>query len=92
MSDDATDVYAWTQAQATAIRAKEWATVDLEPVAEAIESLGNEPRHAVRSHLRVVLWPLLTWASQPDRRGTSWRTSLLHARVEIADRLEDDPS
>jgi Domain of unknown function DUF29 len=80
-----TDFYAWTQAQAAAIRAKDWATVDLEHVAEEIESLGNEQRHA-------VLWHLLKWASQPDHRTTSWRTSILNARVEIADRLEDYPS
>jgi Domain of unknown function DUF29 len=92
MSHYDTDFYAWTQAQAAAIRAKDWATVDLEHVAEEIESLGNEQRHAVRSHLRVLLWHLLKWASQPDHRGTSWRTSLLNARVEIADRLEDYPS
>jgi hypothetical protein len=92
MSDYETDFYAWTQAQAAAIRAKDWATVDLEHVAEEIESLGNEQRHAVRSHLRVLLWHLLKWAAQPDHRGASWRTSILNARVEIADRLEDYPS
>jgi hypothetical protein len=92
MSDYDDDFYAWTQAQAAAIRAKDWATVDLEHVAEEIECLGNEQRHAVRSHLRVLLWHLLKWACQPDHRSTSWRTSILTARVEIADRLEDYPS
>ena len=92
MSDYDTDFYAWTQAQSAALRAKDWATVDLEHVAEEIESLGNEQRHAVRSHLRVLLWHLLKRAAQPDRRTTSWRTSLLNARAEIADRLEDYPS
>jgi len=87
-----TDFYAWTQAQAAAIRAKDWATVDLEHVAEEIESLGNEQRHAVRSHLRILLWHLLKGASQPDHRGTSWRTSILNARAEISDRLDDNPS
>jgi hypothetical protein len=87
-----TDFYAWTQAQAAALRAKDWAALDIEHIAEEIESLGNEQRHAVRSHLRVLLWHLLKWASQPDHRTTSWRTSILNARAEIADRLEDYPS
>jgi hypothetical protein len=87
-----TDFYAWTQAQAVALRAKEAKTLDWDHLAEEIESLGNEQRHAVRSHLRVLLWHLLKWAYQPDHRGPSWRTSIVNARAEIADRLEDYPS
>ena len=91
MGEYDTDFYAWTQAQAAATRAKEWKTLDLENLAEEIERLGNEPRHALRRHLRVLLWHLLTWAYQPDHRGASWLTSIGNARAEIADRLEDQP-
>jgi hypothetical protein len=92
MSDYDTDFYTWTQAQAAALRAKDVAALDLEHLAEEIEALGNEQRHAVRSHLRVLLWHGLKWAYQPDHRTPSWRTSILNARAEIADRLEDEPS
>jgi hypothetical protein len=92
MRDYDTDFYTWTQTQAAALRAKDWAALDLDHLAEEIEALGNEQRHAVRSHLRVLLWHVLKWAYQPDHRGPSWRTSILNARVEIADRLEDYPS
>jgi hypothetical protein len=86
------DFYAWTQAQAAALRAKEAKTLDWNHLAEEIESSGNEPRHAVRRHLLVLLWHLLTWAYQPDHRGPSWLTSIGNARAEIADRLEDQLS
>jgi hypothetical protein len=92
MSDYDTDFYGWTQAQAAALRAKDWAALDLDHVAEEIEALGNEQRHAVRSHLRVLLWHLLKWAYQPDHRSRSWLISIANARAEIADRLEDYPS
>jgi Domain of unknown function DUF29 len=92
MSDYETDFYQWTQTQAAALRAKDWGALDVDNLAEEIESLGNEQRHAVRSHLRVLLWHGLKWAYQPDHRSTSWRTSILNARAEIADRLEDYPS
>jgi Domain of unknown function DUF29 len=92
MSDYDTDFYTWTQAQAAALRAKDVAALDLEHLAEEIEALGNEQRHAVRSHLRVLLWHGLKWAYQPDHRTPSWRTSILNVRAEIADRLEDEPS
>jgi hypothetical protein len=90
--DYETDFYAWTQAQAAALRAKDVTALDLEHLAEEIEASGNEQRHAVRSQLRVLLWHLLKWGYQPDHRTMSWRTSILNARAEIADRLEDSPS
>jgi hypothetical protein len=87
-----TDFYAWTRQQAQALAAKDWRALDLDHLVEEIESLGNEQRHAVRSHLRVLLWHLLKWAYQPDHRSASWRTSILNARAEITDRLEDNRS
>jgi len=86
-----TDFYAWTQTQAAALRAKDWAAVDLEHVAEEIESLGNEQAHAVESHLRILLAHLLKWRYQPHRRRRSWQLSCLNARDEIDRRLQRNP-
>jgi Domain of unknown function DUF29 len=86
MSDYDTDFYAWTQAQAAALRAKEWKTLDVENLAEEIESLGNEQEHAVRSHLRNLLLHLLKCAYLPPPRR-SWVRSILNARDEIDWRL-----
>ena len=36
------DFYAWTQAQAAALRAKEWKTLDVESLAEEIADVGIE--------------------------------------------------
>jgi hypothetical protein len=91
MSDYDTDFYTWTQAQAAALRAKDWAALDLDHLAEEIDALGNEQRHAVQSHLRILLWHLLKWAYQPDHRTTSWRLSILNARDEIDARLARNP-
>jgi Domain of unknown function DUF29 len=87
-----TDFYAWTQAQADALRAKDWAALDLAHVVEEIEALGNEQRHAVESHLRILLAHLLKWVYQPQRRRRSWRVSIGNARAEIAQRLRTSPS
>jgi hypothetical protein len=88
-----TDFYGWTQIQAAALRDEElkWLKdldLDLDNLAEEIESLGNEQRHAIRSHLRNLLLHLLKWRYQTDRRGESWFASIDNAREEIADRLE----
>jgi hypothetical protein len=89
------DFYAWTQAQAAALRGKRWDVLDLEHLAEEIESLGKRDRRALESHLRVLLTQLLKWRYQPDqraRRGLSWRRSLRNARDAIEQVLRDSPS
>jgi hypothetical protein len=81
------DLYAWTQAQAAALRAKQWETLDLANLAEEIESLGSEQAHAIESHLAILLMHLLRWRYQPARRSQSWRLSIRNARIEIRKRL-----
>jgi hypothetical protein len=85
------DFYTWTQAQANYVRAGVWVAVDMEHVAEEIEALGNEQRHAVESHLRILLAHLLKWRYQPRRRRRSWQISVLNARAEITRRLDRNP-
>ena len=92
MSDYDTDFYAWTQAQATAIRAKDWAALDLDHVAEEIERLGIADEHAITRHLQRLLLHLLKWRYQPTHRTPSWRRSVRQARDTIADRMERSPS
>jgi hypothetical protein len=91
MSKYEDDFSAWTQEQAEHLRAGLWSAVDVAHVAEEIEDLGNEQRHAVESHLRILLAHLLKWRHQPQRRRRSWQTSILNARVEITRRLERNP-
>ena len=86
------DLYAWTHAQAQALREKEWAALDVANLAEEIESLGNEQAHAVESHLANLLLHLVKWHYQPRRRSRSWRTSLRNARIQIRRRLQRSPS
>jgi hypothetical protein len=61
-----TDFYTWTQAQAALLRAKDWTQVDWGHLIEEIESLGDQYRHALQSHLRVLLWHLLKHRYQTE--------------------------
>ncbi len=85
------DLEAWAQQQARALRAMDWAALDVEHLAEKVESLGNEQEHAVTSHLRILLLHLLKWRYQPDKRSESWTSSIGNARDEIEDRLVRNP-
>ena len=86
-----TDFYQWTQAQAAHLRAKNLAALDLDHLAEEIDSLGNEQAHAVESHLAIVVTHLLKWWYQPQRRRRGWQTSVLLDRQHIARRLRRSP-
>lgn len=88
-----TDFYAWTQAQAAALRAKDWSALDIEHMAEEIEDLGRSTRYAIESQLERLLLHLLKWRYDPaqDPRRL-WQLSIRHARREIAKLAGDNPT
>lgn len=87
-----TDFYLWTQQQAALLRQGYFSQVDIEHIAEEIESMGRNDRRAMGSHLRNILMHLLNWQYQPKRRGTSWKSSVNRGRDEIDVLLADSPS
>ena len=86
------DFYQWTRCTATLLREGRLNEMDILNVAEEIESMGNAQKHALISHLAVLLMHLLKWKYQPDKRTTSWKTTMIVQRNEIKDLLEDSPS
>jgi hypothetical protein len=89
------DFYSWTQEQAGLLRRARAERIntdlDLDNLAEEIESLGKEQAHALQSSYRVLLIPLLKWAHQPGKRSAGWRNSIVRERINIEERLEDNP-
>lgn len=90
------DFYAWTQSQAAALRhaAERRVNLDLdfENLAEEIESLGREQRHAIESALRLILLHLakLVWSpAEPPRAG--WEHEVGEFRIQLDKRLRDNP-
>jgi hypothetical protein len=88
------DFYAWTQAQATLLEARQYEALDMEHLVEEITSLGISQKHALGSHLKNLVMHLLTWHYQPSGRqtGHSWQSSIVNARDDIAALLDDSPS
>ena len=58
------DFYAWTQEQATLLRSGEFSQVDIENVAEELESMGRSDKREIDSRLEVLLMHLLKWQVQ----------------------------
>lgn len=86
------DFYAWTRAQADALRrlaAERWnGPLDLEHLAEEVEDLGTNQLGTVRSQIERVLEHLLKLEYSPavdPRRG--WLISVLDARGHVRDRM-----
>ena len=86
------DFYAWTQRASELLRRGCFGEIDMEHVAEEIEDMGKEQKHALKSQMRRLILHLLKWEFQPGRRSDSWLESIGDARVEIADDLDQNPS
>ncbi|MEI7608066.1 MAG: DUF29 domain-containing protein [Rhodospirillaceae bacterium] len=86
------DFYAWAMEQAALIRAGNLAAVDLEHVAEEIESMGKSEKKELISRLAVLLLHLLKWKLQPGKQGSSWRRTILEQRRQIQRHMADNPS
>lgn len=87
-----TDFYAWTQQQATLLRAEEFAEVDWNHLIEEIETLGRSERNEVRNRLIVLIMHLLKWQYQPELQSRSWVATITVQRDDLAALLADNPT
>jgi len=86
------DFYAWTQEQAKLLRERVWDSLDIENLAEEIESLGKQQRQELKNRLGVLLGHLLKWEFQPNKRSKSWFVTMGEQRRRILEHLKDNPS
>jgi hypothetical protein len=70
-----TDFVEWTAHTAEMLREGRLGDVDLEHLAEEIEDLGRNDRHTVLSRLSRLLKHQIKRRIQPERDGSSWRSS-----------------
>jgi hypothetical protein len=89
-----TDFYQWSQQQAALVRAGKVHELDLDNVAEELESLGISQWHVLENRLEVLVMHLLKWRYQPERRqrGHSWQRTIWTQRTRIGRLLQRSPS
>ena len=78
------DFYNWTVEQVKSLRLGKLDSLDLENLAEEIESLGNQKRSELENRLAVLLGHLLKWDLQPNLRGKSWRSSVVSGSWQLS--------
>lgn len=88
----AEDFAAWAYDQARLLRAGDFAALDLENLAEEIESLAGRERREIRSRLGVLLQHLLKWKFQPDKQSRGWSNTIRTQRRDLIEVLDDNPS
>jgi hypothetical protein len=86
------DFFEWTQRAADRLRARRFAELDVEHVAEEIEDMGKRDLRELNSRMEVLLAHLLKWKLQARNRSRSWRVTILAQRHEIKAILDDSPS
>ncbi|MDX1977720.1 MAG: DUF29 domain-containing protein [Pseudanabaenaceae cyanobacterium bins.68] len=86
------DFYAWTQDQAQLLRTSQFASLDVQQIAEELEDMGRTEKRALESRLEILIMHLLKWQYQPNLRSRSWQLTIKEQRLRIQTLLEDNPS
>lgn len=87
------DFYQWTEEAAKALRSGDRLnSAERELIAQEIEDMGKSDLREVKSRTRQLMMHLLKWVAQPDKRSTSWKSTIVEQRNAIKDLLDDSPS
>ncbi|HLB41270.1 MAG TPA: DUF29 domain-containing protein [Gammaproteobacteria bacterium] len=86
------DFYAWAVHNAKLLRTGKLSEVDIEHVAEEIESMGKSEKRELINRLAVLMAHLLKWQHQAAQRSRSWELTIKEQRFELTDLLDESPS
>ena len=91
------DILLWSKQQAELLRRMAAGErvddqVDWPNVIEEIEILARSDRREIHHRLAVICIHLLKWTYQRGLRSRSWRRSVIEARDQIANLVEEGPS
>lgn len=86
------DFYAWALEQAALLRAGRFSSLDIENIAEEIESMGRSENNELINRLAVLLTHLLKWQYQSGFQGRSWTQTIAEQRRRLTRHLKENPS
>jgi hypothetical protein len=85
------DYVAWLEEQVALLRARRISALDVDNVAEDLESLTKSERCQLANRLEVLNLQRLKRDHQPDQRTNRWRTIVAEQRRRIRRFLSDSP-
>jgi hypothetical protein len=86
------DFAAWLAGQIDALRRRDLGRLDVVNLLDEVESLGRSQRHAIESHLELLVAHLWKWELQPERRSRSWILTIRAQREAIRRSIRRNPS
>lgn len=86
------DFARWAFEQAQALRDGAFAGLDIENIAEELDTLGRDEFNKLESTLTVLVMHMLKWDYQPDRRSRSWTGTIRIQRRHVAKHIKNNPS
>jgi hypothetical protein len=86
------DFLAWTEQQAGLLRAGRLDQLDLDNLAEELDTMGRSEWGELESRLEVLLMHMLKWDHQPTRRSRSWKATMREQRNATRRLMRRSPS
>jgi len=86
------DFYEWTQKNAQLLREGRLSEIDIDNLAEELETMGRSEKRAFVNHLALLIAHLLKWECQPVFRSKIWKYTIREQRAQVTDILDDNPS
>lgn len=86
------DFLAWTEKQAALLRAGRFDQLDLDNLAEELDTMGRSEWGELENRLEVLLMHMLKWDHQPARRSRSWKATMREQRNAIRRLMRRSPS
>jgi Domain of unknown function DUF29 len=86
------DFFEWTQRSAEMLRAGQFDLENIGNIAQEIEDMGKRDLRELNSRVQVLLFHLLKWQLQPEKRSRSWKATITTQRVRMDDLLVQSPS
>lgn len=86
------DFYQWTVETANQLRSRQLNKIDIDHLAEEVESMGISEIGQLGSRLEVLIIHLLKWQYQPSYRGRSWHLTINEQRIRVKRLLKKMPS
>ena len=86
------DFYEWSLKTADLVRQGRFAEIDIDNLAEEIESMGRGVKRSLKRRLEILLAHLLKWEYQDAFRTKGWRYTIFEQRAAIHELLDENPS
>jgi hypothetical protein len=81
----------WTEQKAGLLRAGRLDQLDLDNLAEELDTLGRSEWGELENRLEVLLMNMLKWDSQPARRSRGWKSTMREQRNALRRLIRRSP-